>query len=50
MTNKADDIGLDEVDTVCLQKIRTDDGYVSKLFKHTFDHPGPRLRRRQRLK
>jgi len=40
VNNKVDDIGLDEVDTVDLQKIRIDDNYVSKFFKHTFDLPG----------
>ena len=40
---EVEDIGLDDVDTVCLQKIKTDDVYVSKFFKHTFDHPGPQV-------
>jgi len=41
VAKEAEDVGLDEVDTVCLQKIKTDNVYVSKFFKHTFDHPGP---------
>jgi len=40
---EVEDIGVDDVDTVCLQKIKTDDVYVSKFFKHTFDHPGSQV-------
>jgi len=43
VTNKADEVGLDEIDTACLQRIKSDDAYVSKFFKHTFDHPGPQV-------
>jgi len=43
VNKEVEDLGIDEVDTVCLQRIKTDDVYVSKFFKHTFDHPGPQV-------
>ena len=41
VNNKVDERGLEEIDSACLNKIKTNDVYVSKFFIHTFDHPGP---------
>lgn len=43
LANKVEDIDEGEYDTVNLQKIMTDDFYVTKFFKHTFDHPGEQV-------
>jgi len=43
VVSKAEDIGLSEFDQKDLEKIRTDDGYVAKFFRHTFDHPGEQV-------
>jgi len=43
VATKAEEIGLDDFDPADLQKIRTDDSYLTKFFKHTFDHPGEQV-------
>jgi len=43
VVKEVEDVGQDEVDTVCLNRIKTDDVYVSKYFKHVFDHPGSQV-------
>lgn len=40
VSEKVNEVGLDKIDTECYQKIKYDDDYLSKYFRHTFDHPG----------